>query len=37
LFFVVGACAPIEGMERFDGEVAAAKDKRRVVALASPT
>jgi len=37
LFLVVGGCTPIEGMERFGGEFAGAKEKRRVVALASPT
>jgi hypothetical protein len=29
--------APIAGIARFDGELGAAKAKRRVVALASPT
>jgi hypothetical protein len=33
----VAACTPIEGIERFDGEFARAKEKRRVLALASPT
>ena len=33
----VGACTPIEGIERFDGEFAAAKERRRILALASPT
>ena len=33
----VAACTPIEGIERFDGEFAQAKEKRRVLALASPT
>lgn len=33
----VTACTPIEGVERFEGEFARAKEKRRVVALASPT
>lgn len=28
---------PIESFGRFDGELGAAKEKRRVVALASPT
>lgn len=37
LLVVAGGCAPIEGVDRFDGEFAAAKEKRRVVALASPT
>jgi len=37
LVLAVGACTPIEGIERFDGEFAAAKEKRRVLALASPT
>ena len=35
--FLLGACTPIEGVERFDGELGAAKERRRVVALASPT
>jgi len=29
--------APIEAIARFDGELGAAKQQRRVVALASPT
>jgi len=33
----VAACTPIEGIGRFDGEFAQAKEKRRVLALASPT
>jgi hypothetical protein len=37
LLVVVGGCTPIAGMERFDGEFAAAKGKRRILALASPT
>jgi hypothetical protein len=36
LVFAAG-CAPVEGVDRFDGEFAAGKEKRRVVALASPT
>lgn len=38
---VVGGCtpieAPIESFGRFDVELGAAREKRRVVALASPT
>jgi hypothetical protein len=34
---VVVGCTPIEPVGRFDGELAAAKERRRVVALASPT
>lgn len=37
LVVAVGACTPIEGIERFDGEFAAAKERRRILALASPT
>jgi hypothetical protein len=37
LLVFVAACTPIEGIERFDGEFAAAKEKRRILALASPT
>ena len=37
LFAAVAACTPIEGIGRFDGEFAQAKEKRRVLALASPT
>ena len=37
LVVLVGACTPIEDIERFDGEFARAKEKRRVLALASPT
>lgn len=36
LALVVG-CTPIEAIDRFDGEFAAAKERRRIVALASPT
>ncbi|HEY2743221.1 MAG TPA: hypothetical protein VGL86_01305 [Polyangia bacterium] len=32
-----GGEAPIESVARFDGELGAAKERRRVVALASPT
>lgn len=31
------ACTRMEAIDRFDGELGAAKEKRRVVALASPT
>jgi hypothetical protein len=35
---VVGGCAPaLEPIDRFDGELAAAHDKRRIVALVSPS
>ena len=34
---LVAGCTPIEAVGRFDGEVAGAKERRRVVALASPT
>jgi len=41
LALLLSACkpidAPIESIDRFDGELGAAKEKRRVVALASPT
>jgi hypothetical protein len=37
LLVAVGGCTPIESIDRFDGELGAAKDKRRVLALASPT
>ena len=37
LFAGVAACTPLEGIDRFDGEFAAAKEKRRILALASPT
>ena len=30
-------CTPLETIDRFDGEFGAAKEKRRVLALASPT
>ena len=30
-------CTPMEPVGRFDGELGAAKERRRVVALASPT
>jgi len=33
----LAACTPLETIDRFDGEFAAAKTKRRVLALASPT
>jgi hypothetical protein len=32
-----GAAPAIEEVGRFDGELAAAKERRRIVALASPT
>jgi hypothetical protein len=32
-----GGCTPLETIDRFDGEFGAAKEKRRVLALASPT
>ncbi|HEX6836327.1 MAG TPA: hypothetical protein VF334_07115 [Polyangia bacterium] len=31
------ACTPIESIDRLDGELGAAKEQRRVLALASPT
>jgi hypothetical protein len=31
------ACTPIKRIDRFDGDFAHAKEKRRVLALASPT
>jgi hypothetical protein len=34
---LLAGCAAIEAADRFDGELGAAKEKRRVVALASPT
>lgn len=34
---LVAGCRPIEPVGRFEGEVGAAKERRRVVALASPT
>jgi hypothetical protein len=34
---LLSACRPIESIDRFDGEFAAAKEKRRVLALASPS
>ena len=34
---VAAGCTPIEAFDRFDGEFGAAKEKRRVLALASPT
>lgn len=37
LVLLAGACTPIEGIERFDGELAQSKEKRRVLVLASPT
>ena len=37
LLALVAGCRPIEPVGRFDGELAAAKERRRVVALASPT
>ncbi|HEX8950529.1 MAG TPA: hypothetical protein VF945_01730 [Polyangia bacterium] len=37
LLFALAGCTPIENIDRFDGELGAAKEKRRVLALASPT
>ena len=37
LFAVAVGCTPLETIDRFDGEFGAAKQKRRVLALASPT
>jgi len=34
---VAVGCTPMEPVGRFDGELGAAKERRRVVALASPT
>ncbi len=35
--FAAAACTPIESIDRLDGDFGAAKEKRRVLALASPT
>jgi hypothetical protein len=37
LVALVAGCTPLESIDRFDGEFGAAKEKRRVLALASPT
>ncbi|MGZ3406516.1 MAG: hypothetical protein ACXVAN_08755 [Polyangia bacterium] len=34
---VAAGCTPLETIDHFDGEFGAAKEKRRVLALASPT
>ena len=35
--FAAAACTPIESIGRLDAELGAAKERRRVLALASPT
>jgi hypothetical protein len=37
LFAVVAGCTPLESIDHFDGEFGAAREKRRLVALVSPT
>lgn len=37
LLALVAGCTPVEPVGRFEGELGAAKERRRVVALASPT
>jgi hypothetical protein len=37
LVAVAAGCTPLATIDRFDGEFGAAKEKRRVLALASPT
>jgi hypothetical protein len=37
VLLALAGCTPLEGIERFDGDFGAAKEKRRVLALASPT
>jgi hypothetical protein len=37
LLLVLAGCTPLEAVDRFDGEFGAAKQQRRILALASPT